>query len=365
MATEYLSFAGWEKNLKLSNGIVEVIITLEVGPRIISYRPVEGRSVFKLVDGEAGKSKEEVWRIRGGHRLWIAPEDFGKDDSLSYALDNSEVEHTIEDESTVRVSNLIEKPTKIRREMVVTLEKASPKITIEHRITNQGDTPLEIAPWALSVMAAGGYALLSQPPQGTHPQDYLPNRSIVAWPFTDLSEEKLRVGRQTISVRQQGPPFKIGLRHSEGWAAYILDDHLFMKTVPFSLENCTLTSVRTLRFLQTVKFSNLRPSGLLREFPQGQRSCTRNRGQSFQESTLQRLGRMRLSWQRSSRIRSNCFRNDFSFECVALSCNCHLGHVTKKGRLGKAWASKASPNWVFLTKTATSQFVSKPGSRSV
>jgi hypothetical protein len=29
------------------------------------------------------------------------------------------------------------------------------------------------------------------------------------------------------------PPFKIGLRHSEGWAAYILGDHLFMKNVPF------------------------------------------------------------------------------------------------------------------------------------
>ena len=32
MATEYSSFAGWERNLKLSNDFVEVIITLEVGP---------------------------------------------------------------------------------------------------------------------------------------------------------------------------------------------------------------------------------------------------------------------------------------------------------------------------------------------
>ena len=87
-----------------------------------------------------------MWRIRGGHRLWTAPEDFGKEDSLSYALDNSVVEHTIENESTVRVSNLIEKPTKIRREMVVRLEKTSPKVTVEHRIINQGDIPLEIAP---------------------------------------------------------------------------------------------------------------------------------------------------------------------------------------------------------------------------
>ena len=175
-----------------------------------------------------------MWRIRGGHRLWTAPEDFGKEDSLSYALDNSVVEHTIENESTVRVSNLIEKPTKIRREMVVRLEKTSPKVTVEHRIINQGDIPLEIAPWALSVMAPGGYAILSQPPQGTHPQDYLPNRSFVAWLFTDLSDERFRVGRRTICLHQtQRPPFKIGLRHSEGWAVYVLDDHLFMKSVPF------------------------------------------------------------------------------------------------------------------------------------
>ena len=58
MAAKYSSFAGWEKNLKLFNDSVEVIITLEVGPRIISYRPLKGRSVFKLVDEEAGKSNE-------------------------------------------------------------------------------------------------------------------------------------------------------------------------------------------------------------------------------------------------------------------------------------------------------------------
>ena len=59
MAFKYSSFAGWEKNLKLFNDSVEVIITLEVGPRIISYRPVQGHSVFKLIHGEAGKSKED------------------------------------------------------------------------------------------------------------------------------------------------------------------------------------------------------------------------------------------------------------------------------------------------------------------
>jgi hypothetical protein len=235
MAAKYSSFAGWEKNLKLFNDSVEVIITLEVGPRIISYRPLEGRSVFKLVDEEAGKSNEEGWKIRGGHRLWIAPEDFGKKDGLTYAPDNSQVEHAIDDEFTVRVSHLIEDPANIHREMVITLERTGSKVTVEHRITNKTGAALEIAPWAVSVMAPGGYTVIPQPPPGTHPQDYVPNRAIIAWPFTDLTDERLRIGRRLMWLHHQAdrPPIKFGLRHTEGWAAYVLDDHLFMKSVPF------------------------------------------------------------------------------------------------------------------------------------
>jgi hypothetical protein len=234
MAVKYSSFAGWEKNLSLSNESVEVIITLEVGPRIISYRPLEGQSVFKLVDEEAGQSNETEWRIRGGHRLWIGPEDFGKRDGLTYWPDNSLVEFAIDDEFTTRVSQVIENPAKILREMVVTLERTGPKVTVEHRITNLADPALELAPWALSVMAPGGYAVIPQPPLGTHPQDYAPNRAIIAWPYTDLADERLRIGRRLIMLRQADrPPIKFGLRHTEGWAAYVLGDHLFMKSVPF------------------------------------------------------------------------------------------------------------------------------------
>ena len=91
MAAEYSSFAGWERNLRLSNDFVEVIVTLEVGPRIISYRPTQGRSVFKLVREEAGKSKEDTWKIRGGHRLWTAPEDFGEGAALFASMSGTDV----------------------------------------------------------------------------------------------------------------------------------------------------------------------------------------------------------------------------------------------------------------------------------
>jgi hypothetical protein len=105
---------------------------------------------------------------------------------------------------------------------------------VEHRLTNEGDALLVAAPWALSVMAPGGYAVIPQPRLGTHPADYAPNRAIVAWPFTDLADERLHLGRRTIVLTQkEGPPIKFGLRHTAGWVAYFCHGHLFLKSVPF------------------------------------------------------------------------------------------------------------------------------------
>jgi hypothetical protein len=234
VAAEYSNFAGWEKNLKLANDSVELMVTLEVGPRVISYRPLNGHNVFKLVEDEAGKSNEKEWRIRGGHRFWVGPEDFGKKESLTYAPDNLEVVHTIINPFSVVVSQVTESPAIVRREMVVSLNRTGPGAVVEHRLTNQGDEPLVLAPWALSVMEPGGYGVIPQPRPGTHPDDYAPNRAIVAWPFTDLSDDRLRLGRRMIVLKQKkGLPIKFGLRHTAGWAAYFRDGHLFIKSVPF------------------------------------------------------------------------------------------------------------------------------------
>jgi hypothetical protein len=234
VAAEYTNFAGWGKNLKLANDSVELIVTLEVGPRIISYRPLNGDNVFKLVEGEAGRSNEKEWKIRGGHRFWAGPEDFGHKESLTYALDNSEVSHAIKSRHSVAVSHLTSSPAIVRREMVISVDRTGPGVTIEHRLTNEGDSSLVAAPWALSVMRPGGYAVIPQPQLGSHPADFVPNRAIVAWPFTDLADERLRLGPRTIVLTQKkGSPLKFGLRHTAGWAAYLCQGHLFVKSVPF------------------------------------------------------------------------------------------------------------------------------------
>jgi hypothetical protein len=233
MVTEHFEFAGWTDNLRLANDQVEVVILRAVGPRVISFRPLDGRNVFKVVAEQTGKSQEETWQLRGGHRLWTAPEDYGDPNGLTYVLDNFPVDYEIKGEFHAQVTHLMQKPAQIRRDISVQLAASGPKIIVEHALTNQGGSPLSFAPWALSVMAPGGFAVIPQPALGTHPKDFLPNRTISLWPFTDLSDDRIHFGKRFIRLQQADRgPIKFGLRHTEKWAGYILGDHLFLKTIP-------------------------------------------------------------------------------------------------------------------------------------
>ena len=70
---EKVEYRGWKNNIKLTNGEAELIVTLDVGPRVIRYALAGGKNVFKEYDEQMGKSGESEWMIRGGHRLWAAP----------------------------------------------------------------------------------------------------------------------------------------------------------------------------------------------------------------------------------------------------------------------------------------------------
>lgn len=67
-------YAGWPNCYRMTNGQVELIVTTDVGPRVIRYGFAGGQNIFKEFQEQLGKSGETAWQARGGHRLWIAPE---------------------------------------------------------------------------------------------------------------------------------------------------------------------------------------------------------------------------------------------------------------------------------------------------
>ena len=229
MKKEVIPHSGWNRNLCLANDHAEVLITLDVGPRILSYKRPSGENVFKNYDDQLGSSGEGEWKIRGGHRLWIAPED----EVITYHLDNGPVDYRIEEfTDEIVIDSLQTQSRRIMKTLGVTLADNDSHVTVRHTARNAGDEPIQIASWALSVMKPGGVEIIPQPPLGVHPRDLLPNRGIVLWPYTDLTDPRWLLGREFFTLRQSEgfPPTKLGMAHREKWIAYVIEDSLFIKT---------------------------------------------------------------------------------------------------------------------------------------
>lgn len=227
MATlEKTSYAGWPNCLRLSNGRVELIVTLDVGPRVIRYGVAGGPNLFKEFDDQVGKTRGTEWLIFGGHRLWHAPEIFPR----TYAPDFDPVEHDWSDE-VLRLVQPTEPSTGIQKEIHVWLTEDDVRLT--HRLINRNVWAIEIAPWCLSVMAPGGRAIAPQEEFHPHPDVLHPARPLVLWHFTRMNDPRFTWGDRLIQLREDASvqcKQKVGLRNARRWAAYHLGDQLFVKT---------------------------------------------------------------------------------------------------------------------------------------
>ncbi len=224
---ERVEYKGWKNNLKLSNGTVELIATLDVGPRVIRYGFAGGDNVLKEYDDQLGKSGEKDWQIRGGHRLWHAPEAQPR----TYFPDNDPVQFKDLGGGAVRLIAPPEMPYGVQKEIDLKLDAAGSKVALTHRIKNIGAWPVELAPWALTVVAPGGTEIIPLPKKVSHGESLLPNQQLVLWSYTDLKDARFSFGSKYITVKHdaKGHATKIGLRHSEGWVGYLRAGQFFVK----------------------------------------------------------------------------------------------------------------------------------------
>jgi hypothetical protein len=66
MEIEKLGYGGWENCARLSNGRVELVVTLDVGPRIIRYGFVGKENEFCEIRPQLGLTGGQEWRIYAG-----------------------------------------------------------------------------------------------------------------------------------------------------------------------------------------------------------------------------------------------------------------------------------------------------------
>jgi hypothetical protein len=226
---ERTSWNGFENSRRLTNGTVEVVVTADVGPRVVVYGFAGETNVLGEALGASKTTRLGVWHPLGGHRLWAAPESLHS----TYAADNDPVEVVEELGGGVRFTAPDEPLTGIRKDVVVRLAPAGTEVTLLHRITNVGVWPLEIAPWAITVLRGGGVAIVPQEPYAPHGDGtLLPSRVLSLWSYSDLSDPRFAFSRKYMRVRSdvgREAAIKVGVSNGRGWAAYLVAGVLFVK----------------------------------------------------------------------------------------------------------------------------------------
>ncbi len=224
---EKTNYAGWPNCYRISNGEVELIVTSDVGTRIIRYGFVGGQNVFKEFKEQLGKSGEAQWQARGGHRVWIAPEMVPE----SYALDNGPVKATITN-GVLETTQAVEKETGLEKQLVIRLAATGSAVEVTHRIRNTSKKPREFAVWALTMMAQGGTGIHGFPPRGKHMEILAPTNPLVMWAFTDFSDPRWKITNKYLMLRQDPhatTPQKAGSFNANTFGAYLLGTDLFIK----------------------------------------------------------------------------------------------------------------------------------------
>ncbi len=225
--TTLINYKHYGKCLKMDNGICELIVTVDVGPRIISLSLSGKENLFFNDETDAinkeGPAFDEMfykgakWHIYGGHRLWVSPEA----EPETYYPDNTPVPYVI-DGNKVILNCEEEIYNKRQYTITITMSEDSADISVLHEIKNNSDKLQRFAPWSLNVTDKGGCVIV---PQTDRPTGLLANRVIAVWDYSDMSDNRVMFGKKYITLKQNvdcNGAFKIGT-NNEHECAYLIN----------------------------------------------------------------------------------------------------------------------------------------------
>lgn len=217
-----LEYKNYGKCAVFVRGGVKVMVTLDIGPRIIWF----GTEDFNFLNEDVARNvnkggeyfdvnygKGTTWYLYGGHRVWKSPEDLE-----TYTPDNFPVECEEREWGGKFVC-------RVGKRLDFSLDvELSPEgeLTVLNTVYNKGESR-ELSVWGLTVAAKGGTLVL---PLNDPVDDLNPVYNIVRWPYNDPADERLRVGEKYLTLRQTPRPeaIKIGTFAKKGEAYYVVGD---------------------------------------------------------------------------------------------------------------------------------------------
>jgi hypothetical protein len=212
--------------LSLDAGGPRVVVTTDVGPRILAVTLPDGtgKGLLASLPGLTIDTPGQApFRMVGGHRLWAAPEV----PASTYLADDDPPEVTRASDS-VAFSSV--QATGLRK--TIRVSPTLDSVVIDHDLLNEGREPMEVAPWAITMLTPGGEAWLPRFMGRSDPGGFQANGSLVLWPYTRFDDARLVPGdpvTRVLAVAGSEGRVKVGLQGRPGWAAYRRGDAVLVK----------------------------------------------------------------------------------------------------------------------------------------
>ncbi len=227
----------WGECVKVSNGEIEFVMTVDMGPRIIRLAKVGGpNELYEDIQGESyslnddysqfWKTASKGWYNMGGHRFWHSPEDMPR----TYIPHDLPIDYEILEDGVIVSVDV--KQIGIKNVMTATMTDEG-DIKIKHYATNIGQWAIELAPWCITVFEHGGLEII---PTSTKNTGYLSNRTLMMWSYNDVKDSRFDMDNKYIymTTSEKGDAentnaFKIGINNEDGYAMYFNNNNLFVK----------------------------------------------------------------------------------------------------------------------------------------
>lgn len=266
-----LDYKNFGKCVQLENETTKLIVTVDIGPRIIYYSLKGKANVFNEdINRDTVRDDkklhdffetDENWYIYGGHRLWSSPESYPE----SYTPDNSPVRYEINENS---ITLMPDDRVKVgeRHVITVTLDDKTSEVSVKHAIRNISDFDIRLSAWCMTVAEKGGIEII---PQCKRDAGLLSNRRVVLWSYADIQDERFYISDKYITLMQteKEKAFKVGVNNEDGWCAYLNCGQLFIKRFDFdkngvypdydvnfeTYTNQFIVEIETLSTLETLK----------------------------------------------------------------------------------------------------------------
>ena len=283
------SYKRYGRCVKLENDAVELLITLDLGPRIIYYAAKGGENLFfndeedQVVDRSPFFKElfgeEAEYHFYGGHRMWLAPQYQIHTESP----DNDPV--LLEEiKNGVKLTCPEAKVIGFISAMTVVLDEEKPEIEVTCEFTNTFEEKKRNAVWQVTQCAPGGVGFFpfmrpfrmrkpfSELTLADFSKPILPSGSLVMF-LGSLGDQRLGLDDRYITLRHSAErkrPIKIGSADTEGWAMYANKGYLLKMSFTHDTEKDYTDFGSSLEAYTSHQFTEIEVLGPIEDWGKGE-----------------------------------------------------------------------------------------------